>query len=179
MAIRAEIRDLVVSRDELQEILGISSTTVHRLTLSGVLRKDGRGEYPLFPNVMGYVSYLSEHANSAKAKSESRVKAARAREIELRNARAENRLIEFDEAVGFVHDIFGPLRSDLLGVPARCSRDIALRQKIETEINACLSKAADRTVTEAAALQAHGAGTEAQSDDDAGRMGGGEQDIPA
>lgn len=77
---------------------------------------------------------------------------ARARQLEIENARRDGQLCELSEAIEFVDDVIGPLKSELQGFAARITRDLELRQKIEIEINGVLARASDRAAAEGAAL---------------------------
>lgn len=74
---------------------------------------------------------------------------ARAAEIEIRTAERLKtlQLLGRDVDLAVVDAVLGPMRSDLQSVPARVTKDLALRQRLEGELNGVLDSAADRART--------------------------------
>jgi hypothetical protein len=60
--------------------------------------------------------------------------AAKARELELRDAQKEGFSILTGESLATVDDITGLFLTGLSGLAARCSRDLGIREVIENEI---------------------------------------------
>jgi hypothetical protein len=56
-------------------------------------------------------------------------------------------LLGRDEGLAVVDAVLGPMRSDLQSVPARVTKDLALRLRLESELNGVLDSAADRART--------------------------------
>ena len=77
-------------------------------------------------------------------------------------------LIETTEAIEFVDEVIGQLRAGLSGIPARVTRDLEQRRKIEAEINAEFGRASAHFGKEAATLRAGGIPAEAAAADEAG-----------
>jgi len=71
-----------------------------------------------------------------KSAADSRVRDARAREIEVRNA---VRLIEIDEAMAIIEEMIGLFRAETAGLPARVTRDLQFRKTIEIAVNDLLA----------------------------------------
>jgi hypothetical protein len=70
--------------------------------------------------VQGYIRFRNDSDRRAqKSAADSRVRDARAREIELRNAVREGRLIEIDETMAIVEEMIGLFRAETAGLPAR------------------------------------------------------------
>ncbi|TIL59256.1 MAG: hypothetical protein E5Y79_16095 [Mesorhizobium sp.] len=84
------------------------------------------------------------------------LKAAKRREVEQRIAMRDHRLIDIEESDAVMDEVFGMLKSELLGIPARVSRELDLRQKVEREIDDALNRAADRLAKRAAELRTTG-----------------------
>lgn len=128
-------------------LLMCSDRHVQMLVKTGHIQKPNRGRYNLVSCVHGRIASLQEERkNETKTAAENRVKDARAREIEMRNARADNALIETSEAISLVDEILGIIRSGFSGLPARMTRDLKERQKMEGEIDAILNRASARLV---------------------------------
>ena len=80
--------------------------------------------------------------------------AARAREIELRTAQRAHELCEIEEALAFVDEVIGMLKADLMSLPARVTRDLAIRRDIEKGVTTILNKTADRLAAQGKMLRA-------------------------
>ena len=134
--------------------LDLTKTRIRQLVKEGVLRRRTDGSFDLDQSRISYIRWLrSADRRASKSASASRVQDARARQIELENARRDAELCEVAEAIAFVDEVIGPLKSELLGFSARVTRDLELRQKIEIEITGVLQRASDRWASEAAELR--------------------------
>jgi hypothetical protein len=69
---------------------------------------------------------------------------ARAKSIELRNAEAENDLIPIAAVAEAVTEVVAIFRSELAGVPAAVTRDMALRAQVENALDAAIGRCRDR-----------------------------------
>lgn len=133
--------------------LDLKRTRIRQLVAEGVLRRRSDGTFDLDQSRISYIRWLrSDERRASKSASASRVQDARARQLEVENARREGQLCEVQEALDFVDDVIGPLKSELLGFSARVTRDLELRQKIEVEISGILARASERWASEGAAL---------------------------
>jgi phage terminase Nu1 subunit (DNA packaging protein) len=158
-----------ISTAQAGGLIKVGAERVRQLSKLGWIKKVGRGKYRVVDVVHGYIDFLQdEQRRASKSASASRVQDARARQIELATARDENALIETTEAVEFVDDVIGRLRSGLSGIPARVTRDLDQRRKIETEIDAEFGRASAHFEQEAATLRAGGVPAEAAAADEAG-----------
>lgn len=150
----ADLAGLVVSAEALAHILELTPIYIVELARKGVIVRDGRGDYPLAQAVRSYVNFLrSENRRPSNRASAQRLQEARAREIELRMARDERQLILTEEAIGFVDEVLGYFKAEMDGLPARVSRDLAIRRKIEQELDEQFMRSAARFEREAAALR--------------------------
>jgi hypothetical protein len=76
------------------------------------------------------LTFGTRERRSEGGAAESALKLAKAREIELRTAERARELIEFDEACAVLDDIIGGITSDLSGLPAAATRDLAMRRHL-------------------------------------------------
>ncbi|HEV8503706.1 MAG TPA: hypothetical protein VGR63_19195 [Casimicrobiaceae bacterium] len=176
-------RGSLMTAEMAARLLMKSAERIRQLSREGWIPKHGTGantRYALVDVVQGYIRFRDDvEKRQTKTAAATRISDARAREIELRTAIREGRLIDLDEALEAVEDLVGLLRSELSGLPARCTRDLQLRRTIETARNDILDRIADLATQKAAAMGArrdHGAAIEA---DATGRMGGGEPHASA
>ena len=165
---------------QASRLLMVSEQWIRDLTRQGFIPKcEKRGFVQLVGAVQGYIRFLKDQdRRSSKVASESRVKEARAREIELRIAERERDLIPLEDALADMAELVGMVRSETAGLPARLTRIIDERQKIESEINGFLIRLADRAAEKAASLEAGRSYPEAADEAEPGPMGEGEQDLP-
>lgn len=134
--------------------LGVSGQWIRRLQSDGYIpAANSKGVVQYRDVANGYIRWLKDDARrSSKSASATAVQEARASEIALRVAERRRDLIRMDEAISTIDDVFGPLKSELAGVPARATRDIALRKHIEAELDAALGRAVKRLHAASAAL---------------------------
>lgn len=158
-----------ITTEVAARLIMVSAERVRQLTKQGHIARMGRDRYRVVDVVQGYIGYLKdEQRRTSKSASASRVQDARAREIELRTAREEHRLIETDEAIGVCDELVGAYKVELAGLPARLTRDIDLRRKIEVECDDICRRVADRFAEKASALRSTGEAQSAYAEDDAG-----------
>jgi hypothetical protein len=143
-----------LTTETVGEFLDLGAERVRQLVKEGWISKDKSGGIRLGDAVRGYVKFLRSRAT--RSASDSRVRDARAREIELRTAQRAHELCETEEAVALVDEIFGGLRSDLSGLPAMVTRDLEIRRAIEAAINTVLNKTAAKLEEQATSLRKDG-----------------------
>jgi hypothetical protein len=168
--------NIVLSAKDSAKLIGKSVAWLANLVSDGYVkadRKNGRESlYRPAAVAQGYVAFLTdEQRRSSKSVTLSAVQAQRAREIELRIAREQHELIELDEAIGVLDEVVGGLKADFDGLAASVTRDPALRDAIEVKVEEIFGRHADGLQQKANALRASGAVAEADTEDDAGRMG--------
>jgi hypothetical protein len=157
MAKSDKIGDVEISAPQLAAFLGVSRAWVNRLVDDGVIARTESRRFHFGETIRAYIAHFKdEDRRSTKVAAESRVRDARAREIELRIATREHKLVDTEEAIAAVDDVIGVLRTGCVGLPARITRDLQLRRKIEQEIDAILDRASDRLEERASALRASG-----------------------
>lgn len=146
----------------------MSAQRFGRLADEGVFTRLPGGKFDLDACRVAYIRWLRDgRRRLSKSAAASRVQEARAREIEIRTAEREHRLIETDEAIAVVDDVIGRLRAETSGIGARLTRDRELRRAVEKELDDVFSRAADHFVKAASALRARGEAAEAVAEDDA------------
>lgn len=121
--------------------LDLSRVRVVQLVNEGALPRNVDGSFDLDACRLAYIRYLrSEDRRGAKSATASRVQEARAKEIELRTAREEGRLVPLEGVQAAIADILGTYRYELTGVPAASSRDLAVRSEIEKHLNDAIDR---------------------------------------
>ena len=136
-------------------LLMISDERIRQLTKQGYIpRVEKRGVVQLVGAVQGYLRYLKDdERRSSKSAADSRVRDARALEIELRIAERSRDLIPLEDALADMAEFAAAVRSELAGLPARLTRIMDERQKIESEVDGVLTRLSERAAQKAATLE--------------------------
>jgi phage terminase Nu1 subunit (DNA packaging protein) len=153
-SVRRGVNLLLMSKVSLSDFarhVGISRTTARDLELQSIIdRTKGMDACRL-----GYIAHLCARRSNDSAAADA-LRAARAREIEVRTAEREHKLVPLEE-LNFAWDFcLGTLVSNLSSVPARCTRDLVLRQTIEREIDLARNATADVYAKQAESLAKNG-----------------------
>lgn len=127
----------VISRKEAAAMLEIDPSRISQLVSLGYIQAVKPGRMTIAAAARGYAKYWQEKASeTTKTSAESRVRDARAQEIEMRNAERMRTLIPLDEALAIMDEYAAVVREAMDSIPARVTRDLPVRRKIEAEVNA-------------------------------------------
>jgi len=122
----------------------ITQQRIRQLQKDGYIPKGTRGNVGLIVAVQGYIQFLKdEERRTSKSAAESRVREARAKEIELRNAVHLRELVPIEDAQAALDLVVGKVGEELGGLAARVTRDMELRRKIEAEIHGAQKRIAE------------------------------------
>jgi hypothetical protein len=126
---------------KMAQLVGFSRQHFERIAATGVAKPLKPDCWPIIETFQSFLRYArDESRNRTKTASQNRVQAARAREIELRTAQRAGELCEVEEALAVCDEVFGGLRADLSGLPATVTRDLSIRNEIETALDSILNK---------------------------------------
>lgn len=126
---------------QASKLLMVTPQWLRQLAAKGYIPKAIRGQYPLVAAVQGYIRWLKdEERRTSKVQAESGLKAARQREVELRIAEREGRVVDMEDVEAFFAFNAATFRAELEGVPAAVTRDLKLREAIEQAINGAISR---------------------------------------
>jgi len=127
---------------EICRVTGYTARRIQQFAAEGAVPRVANGKYPLSGSIQGIIRALkSGRTVTVEAR---RILEAKARALELRNAETENRLVEMDMVADTVSEICGVFRSELAGLAAASTRDLAIRQQIETNLNGALDRCRSR-----------------------------------
>ena len=130
-----------------------STQWVQQLAKDGFIAKEAHGRYKLVSVVRGVIAYYEDlQAKSNKAAAATRATDARTREIELRIKERSRDLIPIEDAQAEIADWVSAFRAELQGLPARLTRDMQERRRLEQEIDAALTRLSRRTTQAEQAL---------------------------
>lgn len=137
----AETQAGLITVAQTSKLLMVTDQWLRQLVAKGYLPKSVKGKYPLVAAVQGYIRWLKdEERRTSKVQVESGLKAARQREVELRIAEREGRLVEMEEVEALFAHVLATLRAELTGLPAAVTRDIGLREEIENYLNGAFAR---------------------------------------
>ena len=144
----------LIPMGQAARLLMISEERIRQLQKQGYIPKaDRRGVVQIVGAGQGYLRYLKDdERRSAKSAADSRVRDARALEIELRIAERSRDLIPLEDALADMAEFAAAVRSELAGLPARLTRIMDERQRIEMEVDGVLARLSERATEKAAAL---------------------------
>jgi hypothetical protein len=124
-----------VSATAMAAHLGLSRPYLDRLVADGTIAKDETGKFLLDETRHRYLRKLREmRRTSPAAEAHAQYQQAKARRLQLENARLESRLMEVDDHIAGVDEIVGIMLTGLSSLPARCTRDMGVRRAIEAGI---------------------------------------------
>lgn len=144
-----------VGARQLGEVLGLNERTVRELVSRGIVAKNGRNRYDLFPSVLAYVEHLrtvaagrgGEAASYDLTRERARLAKEQADERELKNAILRGELVEAEAVKREWSDILRGVRSRVLSVPSRVRQSLPHLtghdvERIDSELRRALEEAA-------------------------------------
>ena len=132
---KSENGDLI-TLEVAARLLMVSPERVRQLIKMGYVSRPRAGRTTIVSAVQGYIRFLKdEDRKNTKTAADTRVRDARAAEIEMRVAAQKRQMIPIEDATAVVDILTGKVREEVTGLPARITRDVDLRRKIEAEVN--------------------------------------------
>jgi hypothetical protein len=169
----------IVSVTIICQLLMLSRQRIDQLVRDGHIKKHAKGQFSLVEAVQGYIRFLRDETRRQNVSAaDSRVRDARAKDIEVRTAQRLGRLVPLELYEEMIDTLCGMVRSEFAGLPAAVTRDLPMRRVIEGDVNARLRRIAERALAEAVRLETYRAPSDAFRVDGAGSVGGGESDLP-
>lgn len=142
----------------LSALFGVTERQARNLLQEAGVRPVKRGEWNLVQAVRGVFARLREaRVSSEVSKARTRQIEAVTRKNELAIKRAERELIPLEDAQLALDLVVGKVVEELASVPARITRDIPMRRKIEAELNQARMRMAEKVSASAQFLAEGGA----------------------
>lgn len=105
---------VTVTASEAARLLMVTPRRLRQLAADGHVPAAEKGRYPLVSTVRGYLNFIKQGSKARAADNAGAALAdAKRREIELRNRRAEAKLIETSDVDAFFADTLSALRVDI------------------------------------------------------------------
>lgn len=142
-----------ISVQQAATLLNRSVRWVQNLVTDGYIQKEGYGRYSVVAVVRGAMAYMDDMVEkSNKSAAASRATDARTREIELRIAERRRDLIPQEDARAVVGEMAAMVKAEFSGLPARYTRDMTERRRLEQEIDGSFERIAVAARAAGAAL---------------------------
>ena len=158
----------MLSIKQAAQLLKMTGERVRQLSRDGWIPKAARGLYPLVGSVQGYIDFLRDEARRSNQNAPAnRARDARAREIELRIAEREGRLMPTEEALAVMDEIVALCRTEFQTIAARSTQDVGQRREIEKQANESLQRISDKLAARGGDVRAGVSAVQADAEDDA------------
>lgn len=142
-----------LTADQAAALVGRSRRWIFDLANKGFIEKAKGGSFSLLAIVRGVVAYYeAQLQESSKAATANRATEARTREIELRIQERSRELIPLEDAKAVVGEMATAVKSEFQGLPARYTRDMQERRRLEQEIDAAFERLSKRAAEAERAL---------------------------
>jgi transcriptional regulator with XRE-family HTH domain len=162
----------------LATVMGVSAARVSQLARDGWFKEIKRGVWNWQDACNGYIRYLrDEDRRSTRSQGDSRIRDAKARDIEVRTLQRLSRLIPLEVYENMIDNFAGVVRTEFAGLATVCSRDLTMRRIIERQVNDRLRRIAEYAMAQAVRLEAVRGADDAVGSNGAGSVGGDEQDV--
>lgn len=143
----------VITTSAAADLLMLSRQRLYQLETAGRIKRVAPDKWCTVDIVKNYIRFLRENAGTDNSAANSRLRDARASEIELRVTERLGTLCPIEDFAAFVDLICGAFRTELDGLPARITRDLPMRHTIEREINGVLTRVADICAANASRME--------------------------
>ena len=160
---------------EVCEITMLSRQRIDQLLKDGWITRYGKNQYNLANAVQGYIRFLRDNSRRSQVSAaDSRVRDARAKDIEARTAQRLGHLVSISVYDEMIDGFAGLVRSEFAGLAAACTRDLILRRIIEREVNARLRRMAEYAMAQSVRVEAIREADAPERPNGAGSVGGSE-----
>jgi hypothetical protein len=143
-----------VSAQAMALHLGMARPSLDVLVADRIISKLPNGRYDLDKVRVAYITHLRRARRTSPATtSQAEFQAAKARDLQIKNAIREGTLMETEDALAIVDELVGMMVMSLAAMPARITRDMGVRREIEAEIFLLRQALADQCTKRARELE--------------------------
>jgi hypothetical protein len=122
-----------IAMDVAVRLIKVSPRRLQQLVADGWIPRAGHGRYTVVGVVHGYIAYRDDlEQRRSAAISDTDLRAVRRREIEQRMAIRDRDLIDIVKHDAVFDEAIGMLKAELIGLPARITRNIEFRRLVTT-----------------------------------------------
>jgi hypothetical protein len=158
--------------EQAAALLRVSVRRVQQLMQEGLIRRDANGVLSIVAVVHGYLDAKDKEIEQIRLKAaDNDVRRAKASLLNMSLAEKQRELVPRDEAEEFVQLLIGEVVSRLQGLPARFTRDVNERKRLDGLVGAIRAEVADIARKLGEAFRTGADLVDTAGEDDAGSMG--------
>lgn len=147
----------VVTTAQAAKLLMVSEAWIGKLHKMEYVPKVGRGQWNLVAVVQGYIRFLKdEDRRSSKSAAAARGRDVKTELLEMQMREKRRELVPRDDVLLVLDTAASLTQSTLMAVPAKFTRDIRERRRLEKLIADALNRVADGVDKKATALETGG-----------------------
>ena len=155
-------------RDEIGLLIGVTGRRVTQMAAEGKIPSPNKGKYDAPAVIRALLNGAKEKRDpSPLEKAQARKAEAAAAETEMRLSARRGELVNVDFATSVFDEFVALVRLELVGLPARFTRDVEARRKLEGEVDASLSRIARRCRDACSVVRSGRDPIDAEAEDDA------------
>jgi phage terminase Nu1 subunit (DNA packaging protein) len=134
----------LVNPTALSKHLGVSRQYVEKLARDGVIERRPEG-FDQDQARLQYLAWLRDpHRRSARAEADAELRRLKTLALQLKIEQEQGQLVEHSAMTEIIDEICGLVRSELAGLPARLTRDLQERRRIERAVDEILRRMSER-----------------------------------
>jgi len=158
--------------EQAAALIRVSVRRIQQLQQEGWIKRDENGVLSIISVVHGYLDAKDKEIEQIRLKAaDNDVRRAKASLLNMSLAEKQRELVPRDEAEEFVQLLIGEVVSRLQGLPARYTRDVNERKRLDQLVGAIRSEVADIAGKLGAAFRVGGEFIDTAGEDGAGSMG--------
>ena len=125
----------MLSTKQLMAAAGLGADRLAQLEADGLIKRAGRNRWSAIDTLGALIRYYRDETRRGhRSAADAALRDARAAEVRQRISICERKLIPMADAEMTCAEIVGVWTAELLGLPARISRDLGIRKKLDDEI---------------------------------------------
>ena len=141
-----KVADDIVTANSLATHLGCTRQNIARLTAEAVIEQRSDGCYDQSASRLRYIKHLRT-PRSSRSEAEAAHDWAKAEMLQIKIMQQQRKLVLREDVNELLDTICGVVLTRLSGLPARCSRDMAVRREVERmvfEVRTEMAQACER-----------------------------------
>ena len=122
-------------------LLMLNAERVRQLAKDGYIERSGRNKFALISSVQGYIRFLKDaERRASKSAVATRMQDIKTQKAELELAAAQKDLLPREDLLAAVDVMSAAVKNEMLGLPARITRDPQERAALDDEVRHALNR---------------------------------------
>ena len=131
----------IITTKQAAQLIKTSDERIRQLCKDGWFQKQGHGKYHLVAVVQGYIAFLKDaERRASKSAASSRMQDLKTEKAALELQVAQRELLPRDDLYAASDFISATVKNEMLGLPARLTRDLDERAAIDNEVRNALNR---------------------------------------